>query len=150
MHCPGHRCITGYANDVWQSMQKVYSLTSQLGMLLQGYGYPPEEVISLGAFPVLEELHLMDMLEGDAGPGGHTRSRFHLPHSLANLQVRPLGQEQLDEEALLRTGVLSLLRICCPTACSVLEGKSMTLLPLLIHRGWPSQRFQDLSCHHLR
>lgn len=60
----------------------------RLGMLLQGWGYAPEEVIAIGAFPALQELHLSDMLEADAGPGVHSRSRFHLPHSLANLKVR--------------------------------------------------------------
>ncbi len=60
-----------------------------LGVPLQGYGYAPEEVISIGAFPALEELHLSDMLEVDAGSGRAARSRFHMPHSLTNLQVRP-------------------------------------------------------------
>ena len=68
---------------------------SMLGLTSQGYGYAPEKVVSIGAFPALEELHLSDMLEGDAGPGGYTRSRFHMPHSLTKLQVRPWGRRTL-------------------------------------------------------
>ena len=64
-------------------------------MPLQGYGYAPEEVISLGAFPALEELHLSDMLEVDAGPGVAARSRFHMPHSLTNLKVKFWGRKHI-------------------------------------------------------
>ena len=87
--------MTEHARLVQHSMLKVCSLESMLGLPSQGYGYAPEEVVSIGAFPALEELHLSDMLEGDAGPGGCTRSRFHMPHSLTKLQVRAWGTRML-------------------------------------------------------
>ena len=60
----------------------------QLSAFVQGYGYPPEELIPVGSLPALQELHLSDMLEGDAGLYADPRSRFHMPQSLGNLQVR--------------------------------------------------------------
>ena len=72
---------------------------SMPGTPVQGYGYAPEEVVSIGAFPALEELHLSDMLEVDAGSGGAARSRFHMPHSLTNLKVKSLGRRTLMNES---------------------------------------------------
>ena len=130
-----------------RACQRHVALMSTLAANAQGYGYAPEEVCSIGAFPALEELHLSDMLEGDAGPGGPARSRFHMPHSLTRLQVRPRGRRtSMHGRSWKPLSLLAYMLLFCMLESAVSRESFLKYHHI---QDWPGQPC-SVARHHLR